>query len=73
MSRYTDNLKTQIADLQARNTELEQRFDRQWAADMRGIEKWRAAGEGRELKRPDRADMVAFLLEELDKAKGGAT
>lgn len=44
---------------------LDSIFDLQWAADMRGIKMWQAAGEGRELTWPDQGSLVAWLLEQL--------
>ncbi len=41
-----------------------------WAADMRAIKRWQAAGTGRELTWPDHADLVVWLLEQLDVAEG---
>lgn len=47
--------------------ELQRVFDMRWAADMRAIKRWQAAGPGRELTWPDRADMVVFLLEIIER------
>ena len=55
----------ELADIQAT-------LDHHVRACQRGIELWQAAGEGRELKHPSTDRLVAFLLEELDRAKGGA-
>lgn len=52
--------------------ELQQTFDLQWAADMRAVARWRAAGEGRDLTLPDRACLVVFLLEKLEGAEAAA-
>ncbi len=49
-----------------RLAELEALFDLRWAADMRAIKRWQAAGTGRELTHPDHADLVVWLLEQLD-------
>jgi len=38
-------------------------------ADARGIKMWQDAGEGRELKHPGHDNLVAFLLEEIDRLK----
>ncbi len=48
--------------------ELEASFDLCWAADMRAIKRWQAA-TGRDLTWPDHADMVVWLLEQLDAAE----
>lgn len=47
--------------------DLERTFDLIHEADMRAIKIWRKAGKGRELIMPDRAKMVIWLLEQLDK------
>jgi hypothetical protein len=49
----------QLADLEAT-------FDLRWQADMRAIALWRAEAPGRELKQPDHADMVIWLLSKLE-------
>lgn len=48
--------------------ELEELFDLRWKADMRAIERWRKAGPNRELVLPDHADLVVWLLGQLDCA-----
>lgn len=50
-------------------TELEAIFDMRHRADMRAVARWRAAAPGRELKQPDHADLVVFLLGELEAAR----
>ncbi|MGX1237310.1 hypothetical protein AB7M71_010448 [Bradyrhizobium japonicum] len=37
-------------------------FDIRWAANMRAIKRWQAAGPDRELTWPDHADLVVWLL-----------
>lgn len=44
-------------------------FKLRWNADMRAIKQWRAAHPGNELVQPDHADMVVWLLEELDRTR----
>lgn len=46
--------------------ELRQSFELRWAADQRAISRWQAAGEGRELTWPDHADLVVWLLGQLE-------
>lgn len=46
--------------------ELRQSFELRWAADQRAISRWQAAGEGRELTWPDHADLVVWLLRQLE-------
>lgn len=48
--------------------ELEQTFELRWAADMRAIERWQAAHPGNDLRWPDHADLVVWLLSERDRA-----
>ena len=53
--------------------ELRATFDLRWKADMRAIKRWQAAHPGNELTWPDHADMVVWLLgevERLQQAKG---
>jgi hypothetical protein len=50
--------------------DLRATFDLRWKADMRAIKRWQAAHPDRpnvELTWPDHADMVVWLLEELDR------
>jgi hypothetical protein len=47
--------------------ELEEIFELRHKADIRGITMWRGKHPERELTLPDHADMVAWLLERLDK------
>jgi hypothetical protein len=49
--------------------ELQATFDLRWQADQRAIKKWQAAHPGNELVWPDHADMVVWLLEQLDAQK----
>jgi hypothetical protein len=55
--------------LEQRIAEFERSFDLRWNCDMRAIKKWQAAGEGRELKWPDHADLCVFLLEQNDRLR----
>jgi hypothetical protein len=48
--------------------EYELVFDRRWDADMRAIKRWQKA-TGRKLTWPDHADMVVWLLGQLESAK----
>ena len=57
---------TRLSDLRAT-------FDLRWKADMRAIKRWQAAHPGNDLVWPDHADMVVWLLgevERLQQAKG---
>jgi hypothetical protein len=46
--------------------ELKSTFDLRWDADMRAIKLWQAAHPDREDTWPDHADMVVWLLEQLN-------
>jgi len=48
--------------------ELERLFDLRYKADMQAIERWHKAGND-ELVWPDHADLVIWLLEQLEKAE----
>lgn len=64
----SETLREQLETAQARVKELEYTFDLRWKADMRGIERWQAA-TGRQLTWPDHADLVVWLLEQLEAAE----
>lgn len=49
--------------------ELQRTFDLRWKADMRAIKMWQAAHPGNDLVWPDHADLVVWLLEQLDKLR----
>ena len=49
-----------------RECELQAGFDLRWAADMRAIKRWQAAHPGKDLVWPDHADLVVWLLEQLE-------
>lgn len=46
--------------------ELEATFDLQWHADQRAIKRWQEAHPDKPCVWPDRADMVVWLMGELD-------
>ncbi len=48
---------------------LRSTFDLRWKADMRAIKRWQAAHPGRPNVWPDHADLVVWLLDELDRAE----
>ena len=56
-----DSLKAEVADLQAT-------FDFRWKADQRATAMWQVA-TGRERMWPDHADMVIWMLGEIDKLR----
>lgn len=53
--------------------ELRRTFDLQRRAQMRAIERWQAEHPGNDLTWPDHADMVVWLLEQLDAAEKRAS
>ncbi len=57
-----------VADVQAEaRAELQATFDLRWKADMRAIKAWQAAHPGKELVWPDHADLVVWLLGEVER------
>lgn len=68
--RLVDSRRLWVGKAQAaisENAETQHVFDVQWKADQRAIKRWQKANPGNELVWPDRADMVVFLMGELDK------
>ena len=57
---------TADADVGERIAELQASADLRWKADMRAIERWRAAHPDKELVWPDHADLCVWLMGELD-------
>lgn len=47
--------------------DLQRTFDLRWKADRRATKLWQEAHPGNDLVWPDHADMVVWLMEELDK------
>lgn len=45
---------------------LQHTFVVRWQADMRAIGRWRKAHPGNDLRWPDHADMVVWLLEQIE-------
>lgn len=52
-------------------SELEATFDLRYKADMRAIERWQKA-TGKELTWPDHADLVVWLLGQIDELEATA-
>lgn len=48
---------------------MKRTFDLRWKADRRATRRWQEANPGNDLVWPDHADMVVFLLGELDRAR----
>jgi hypothetical protein len=61
-SRLRDLLEEAADDIEVGD----QAFDMRWKADMRAIERWQKAHPGKELTWPDHADLVTWLLEQLE-------
>ena len=59
----------EIERLQRERDELQQSFDLRWRASMRAIKRWQEAHPGSDLTWPDHADLVVWLLEQLDAAR----
>lgn len=57
-----------IRALRDERNELQQIFDTRWAADMRAIEQWQKAHPGNDLVWPDHADLVVWLLGQIEAA-----
>jgi hypothetical protein len=51
--------------------DLQATFDLRWKADMRAIKRWQAAHPGKENIWPDHADMVVWLLGEVERLEQG--
>jgi hypothetical protein len=62
-------LQKQIEETKAALAELEQVFELMRAADRRAVARWREAHPNSERVLPDRADLVEFLINELEKEK----
>ena len=56
----------EITRLRGEVEEFEMSFELRWNASRRGGKKWQEAGPGRELTWPDHADLVVFLMEQID-------
>lgn len=53
-------------ELAQTNKELEDLFDLRHAADCRAVKRWRRAHPGNDLRSPDHADLVVWLIEQLE-------
>lgn len=60
------SMAQELAEAKANADDLQQTFDLQWKADMRGVEMWRKDRPERALTLPDHGHLVSWLLEELD-------
>lgn len=72
--RLVDRVIGPIATLQQHERvvsdrdDLQRTFDLQWEADQRAIKRWQDAHPGNDLVWPDRANMVVWLMDQLDAA-----
>jgi hypothetical protein len=48
--------------------EMDETFDFRWQADMRAIKRWQAAYPGNDLVWPDHADLLVWLMEQIEPA-----
>ena len=56
-------------EMKAELEDMQMTLDLRWKADMRAINRWRAANPGNDLTLPDHADLVVWLLEQLEAAE----
>lgn len=59
----------ELAEVKADRNDLQQTFDLQWKADMRGVEMWRQGRPDRALTLPDHGHLVSWLLGELEDVR----
>lgn len=62
-----DELKADLLSAAEDLEEYEISFNMRWNADMRAIKRWQAANPGNDLVWPDHADLVVWLLGELER------
>lgn len=62
-----DKLRLDLAEAAEDLQQHDFSFDLRWRADMRAIKRWQAANPGNDLTWPDHADLVVWLLGELDR------
>lgn len=60
---------SQAAALRQEVDELRATFDLRWKADQRAIKRWQKAHPGNDLVWPDHADLVVWLMEQLQEAR----
>ena len=60
---------SEVEELREAIAEYKASFDLRWKADMRAIKMWQEAHPGQENVWPDHADLVIWLLEQLDAAR----
>lgn len=50
--------------------EYQATFDAQWTAQMRAVERWRAANPGNDLVLPDHEKLITWLLDQIGSMRG---
>lgn len=60
--------RLQLDGVTAHRDALQKTFDLRWNADRRAIKRWQEAHPGNELTWPDHADLVVWLMEQVDNA-----
>lgn len=60
-----DDVEALLEDAQ----EMDASFNLRWEADMRAIKRWQKAHSGNERVWPDHADMVVWLMEQIEGKK----
>ncbi len=63
-------LRQQLTKITEDRDDFARTFDLRWKADMRAIKRWQAAHPGNDLVWPDHADLVVWLMEQLENPKG---
>lgn len=72
LERENARLKVELAEYREDVKEYEATFQMRHKADVRAIKRWRAASPGRDLTLPDHADLVVWLLEQLEQVRANA-
>jgi len=68
LEKLTFRTESQLEAAQKEIDDFQHSFNIRWDADMRAIKRWQQA-TGNELTWPDHADMVVWLLEQLEAVK----
>lgn len=66
------SIAAELAWRDAELAELQQTFYLRWNADMRAIARWRKENPGREMMMSDHADLVIWLLQQLELARASS-
>jgi len=60
-----DALRREFDRVEAERDEVRHIFQRQWDAQMRGVQRWREANPGNDLVLPDHANLIEWLVEQV--------